>query len=398
MKPIESQKQNILIFGAGYVGTSLAVLFAQYHNVALIDLDKKKIKQLKNSISPIKDKLIQEYLSSKKLNLRLSTSYKEFFKESDIIILAVPTNFMEEINSFDTSIIEDLIESFSKLIVTDSEKKTVIIKSTVPIGLTTKLNKIYKNLNIFFIPEFLREGKALHDNLYPSRIVIGSDASECAQEYGNLFKSIALNNPKIFKMSASEAESVKLFANTYLATRVSFFNEIDTFCMEENLNPKNIIDGISSDTRIGNFYNNPSFGYGGYCLPKDTRQLLSNLDQIPNELIKATIESNKKRKEYIAKKIIEKNPKVVGIYRLVMKSGSDNFRDSAIIDIIKILELNSIHIIVFEPLLNDLQDFNICNNLEEFKSCSELIITNRNDKVLNDVKEKIFSRDIYNDN
>ena len=398
MKLKESQKKNVLIFGAGYVGTSLAVLFAQSHYVTLIDLDDKKIKQLKNCISPIQDDLIQEYLSSKKLNLQASTSYANFFKESEIIILAVPTNFIEEINSFDTSIIEGLIKSISKLTLIGSERKTVIIKSTIPIGFTDKLNKIYKNLNIIFIPEFLREGMALYDNLYPSRIIIGSDAPECADVCGDLFKSVALNNPEVIKMSSSEAESVKLFANTYLANRVSFFNELDSFCIEKNLNPKNIIDGISSDSRIGNFYNNPSFGYGGYCLPKDTKQLLSNYDDTPNDLIKAIIASNKTRKEYIAKKIIEKNPKIVGIYRLTMKSGSDNFRDSAILDIIKILELNSIHIIVFEPLLDDSKDLNICNNLEEFKSYSELIITNRKDKTLNDVKEKVYTRDIYNDN
>jgi UDPglucose 6-dehydrogenase len=386
---------KILIFGAGYVGMSLAILLADKFKVLIFDVDNVKVKKINDKEYPIIDSLLDNFLSTKKLDLKAINSFTEHLSISDLIILALPTNYDEKSNQFDTTILNNTLNTLDKY----SFNKPIIIKSTIPIGYTVDVKKIYPNLNIIFVPEFLREGKALKDNLYPSRIVIGG-IEEKTREVAEVFNSIAINNPDIFFMSSAEAEAVKLFANTYLAIRISFFNELDSYCLENKIDTKNIINGISSDPRIGNGYNNPSFGYGGYCLPKDTKQLLANYKNIPQELFSAVIKSNIKRKEFIAQKIINKNPKVVGIYRLIMKAGSDNFRESAITDVISNLENHNIKIVIYEPLIKN-KNFNnwvVINSLKEFKQSSDIIIANRNDESLSDVAIKVFTRDIFGDN
>lgn len=386
---------KILIFGAGYVGMSLAILLADKFKVLIFDVDNVKVKKINDKEYPIIDSLLDNFLSTKKLDLKAINSFTEHLSISDLIILALPTNYDEKSNQFDTTILNNTLNTLDKY----SFNKPIIIKSTIPIGYTVDVKTIYPNLNIIFVPEFLREGKALEDNLYPSRIVIGG-IEEKTREVAEVFNSIAINNPDIFFMSSAEAEAVKLFANTYLAIRISFFNELDSYCLENKIDTKNIINGISSDPRIGNGYNNPSFGYGGYCLPKDTKQLLANYKNIPQELFSAVIKSNIKRKEFIAQKIINKNPKVVGIYRLIMKAGSDNFRESAITDVISNLENHNIKIVIYEPLIKN-KNFNnwvVINSLKEFKQSSDIIIANRNDESLSDVAIKVFTRDIFGDN
>lgn len=386
---------KILIFGAGYVGSSLAILLAEKFKVLVFDVDDVKVKKINNKESPIIDSLMDSFLRTKELNLKGINSFEEHLSTSDLIILALPTNYDEISNQFDTTILNNTLNSLDKY----SFNKPIVIKSTIPIGYTLNLKKLYPNLNIIFVPEFLREGKALEDNLYPSRIIIGG-IEEKTRKVAEVFNKIAINNPDIFFMSSSEAEAVKLFANSYLATRISFFNELDSYCLEKGINTKNIINGISSDPRIGTGYNNPSFGYGGYCLPKDTKQLLANFEKIPQGIFSAVVKGNAKRKEFIAQKIVDKNPKVVGIYRLIMKEGSDNFRESAIIDIIGLLEKHNIKIIIYEPLIKK-KNFNnriIVNSLKEFKQSSDIILTNRNNKDLSDVAIKVFTRDIFGDN
>jgi len=386
--------KKILVFGAGYVGSSLSVLLAEYFHVVLVDIDEEKIKKIQKKQRPINEPLLQEFLNEKSLDLSATTSYKEDLTTSDLVILALPTNYDEVANFFDTSILDKVLTDINAI----NSNATVIIKSTIPIGFTEKVSKAFPKLSIFFAPEFLREGCAIEDNLYPSRIVIGS-RQEKATAIAEIFLKIAKNNPEVFYMSPTEAEAVKLFANTYLAMRVSFFNELDSFGLENSLSTKNIIDGVSSDLRIGKGYNNPSFGYGGYCLPKDTKQLLSNYATIPQAIFGAVVESNMLRKEFIASKILEKNPKLVGIFRLVMKKGSHNFRESAIFDVMELLQASGIELLVYEPILNeDDRNFEVTNDLEGFKKNCDLILANRMEKVLLDVSDKVFTRDIYGDN
>lgn len=388
--------KRIVIFGAGYVGSSLGVLLAQKYEVIIIDTDPIKVNKINTKQSPIKDDLIEEYLGSKDLNISANISYSNYIKSSDLIILALPTSFDELSGNFDTSILETVLSELNKL----KYKSDIVIKSTIPIGFTTRVRQELPYLNITFVPEFLREGMALSDNLYPSRIIIG-DTKDKTNEIANTFSSVAKNSPDVLFMKSEEAEAVKLFANTYLATRISFFNELDTFAIEKNLDTKNIIDGLSLDPRIGDYYNNPSFGYGGYCLPKDTKQLLNSYKNIPQEIFSAVINSNASRKKFIVEKVLNKNPVTVGIYKLAMKKESDNYRESAILDIIKMLKDNHKKIIVFDPLLSSSKnypDFKISNDIDSFKKEVDVILANRMDKELIDVKSKVFSRDLYGKN
>ena len=389
--------KNIGVIGLGYVGVSLAVLLSKKNKVIAHDIDSTKVNLLKNKLSPIKDDEITNFLTNESLDLVATLSLKDAVINSHTVILALPTNFCDKSNSFDTNIIEKLIPSILKI----NNDILIVIKSTVPIGFTTKMVKKYSSKRIIFSPEFLREGSALYDNLYPSRIIIGGD-SKLSEFFLNIMKfSAAKKEVDTLLMSSDEAEAVKLFSNTYLAMRVAYFNELDNFALSKNLNTKNIIDGMSKDPRIGNFYNNPSFGYGGYCLPKDTKQLLSNFDNVGQSLIESIIESNQIRKEVLIQDIIKKSPKVVGIYRLQMKSGSDNFRFSSIHDIMKGISAANIDIVVFEPTIEDdsFLNYKIENRLEVFKDISSLIVANRNNNNdLNDVKSKLYTRDVYKNN
>ena len=385
--------KKIAVIGAGYVGSSLGVLLAQHYEVALIDKDHNKINAINNSQHLLGEPLMQDYLNQKKLNLIATDSFQECL-DSQLVILALPTNYNPETNFFDTSILESMLYELSEF----AYKGVVVIKSTIPIGFTHRMQELFPNLPIIFVPEFLREGKALIDNMNPSRIVIG-DKSDNAKAIAKIFLSIAEITPPVLFMNSTEAEAVKLFANTYLATRVSFFNELDTFALENGLNTKDIIDGVSKDPRIGEGYNNPSFGYGGYCLPKDTKQLLSNFENIPQGIFKSVIESNVLRKDFIAQKILSLNLNIIGIHRLVMKKGSDNFRESAIFDIMQILKKKGMTLIVFEPLLSvDHPEFQVTHDLSYFKATSDIILTNRMDEELMDVHVKVFTRDIYGEN
>ena len=388
---------NITIVGAGYVGLSLAILISQKYNVKLFDIDKKKISDLNNKKSPINDKEINSFLKEKKLYLE-ATSDKNFaYKKTDFIIIATPTDYNHSQGTFDVSSVEGVIKDA----ISYNPDAYIIIKSTIPVGFTNKMRSHFNTENITFSPEFLREGSALYDNLYPSRIIVG-DNDKRAITFAEILtecSSVSTKQIKILYMKPSEAEAVKLFANTYLAMRVSFFNELDSFAQSHILSTKNIIEGVSSDNRIGNFYNNPSFGYGGYCLPKDTKQLLSNFDNIPNSIIKAIIDSNETRKEFIANTIINKQPKSIGVFRLTMKSGSDNFRESAVLDVIKKLQKNKIDIYLYEPELDDqIENMILVNNLKEFIEKSDLIIANRMSTELLSVKEKVYTRDLFGEN
>ncbi len=392
-KLTKDTKSEIVVIGAGYVGSSLGVLLAQNYEVALIDKDPIKVNKINNKKSPIDEPLMQEYLDKKELTLKAFSSFNKF-TDFELAILALPTNYDPIGNIFDTSILESVLSSLCKY----NFKGIVVIKSTIPIGFSKKMQEIYPNLTIIFVPEFLREGNALSDNIHPSRIVVGSKSKK-AFEVGEMFLSIAKNTPKVLYMDYAEAEAVKLFANTYLATRVSFFNELDSFALEHNLNAKDIIEGISLDPRIGEMYNNPSFGYGGYCLPKDSKQLLANYKNIPQGIFKAVVESNSLRKSYIARKILELNPMNIGIYRLIMKKGSDNFRESAIFDVIQILKNQGKTLMVFEPLLSEnYAEFKVTHDLTLFKTASDIILANRMDRELMDVATKVFTRDIYGEN
>lgn len=393
-------KQNkiITVIGLGYVGTSMSVLLSQYNKVQAVDIDTKKVEMINNKISPVKDEQIQLYLDTMPLDLKATTDLGDAHKNTDIYIIATPTNYDEDIKFFDTISVEQTIKNINLV----NPEACIIIKSTIPIGFTAKLQKKYPSNIIIFSPEFLREGRALYDNLYPSRIVIGSKLNE-GKEFANLLlessKKEQENIPVIFSGS-NEAEAIKLFSNTYLAMRVAYFNELDSYSERNNLNTKEIIDGVCSDDRIGDHYNNPSFGYGGYCLPKDTKQLLQNFDGIPNNIIQSIVDANETRKEYIANLILKKNPSTVGVYRLIMKQGSDNFRASSIIDVMNKIGSNGIKIIIFEPSVKEktFNNFEVSNDLNYFKSCSDCIITNRIDGELKDVMHKVFSRDLYGDN
>ena len=386
---------KITVAGSGYVGMSISTLLSQKNLVTVFDIDESRVKKINNRQSTVRDELIDEYLLKKELNLTATNNQDVAYKDADFVLMALPTDFDEKENSFDTSILDQEIKS----VIEKNNKCFVIIKSTIPIGHTNNLRNIFNTNRILYSPEFLREGNALADNLNPSRIIVG-DYTEEAQIFGKLLKSVSKNNSNLIYMSSSEAESVKLFSNSYLAMRVAFFNELDSFALSKNLKTKNIIDGMSMDNRIGSDYNNPSFGYGGYCLPKDTKQLLSNFDNVPQSLIKSIVDSNKKRKDFIADKIINSGKKTIGFYRLIMKSGSDNFRAAAIQGIIKRIKNSKIKMYIYEPLLDDeeFDNVSVIKDIEEFKSRSELIITNRISEDLKDVSEKIFSRDIFLNN
>jgi UDPglucose 6-dehydrogenase len=385
--------KKIAIFGAGYVGSSLGVLLAQLFEVVLIDKDLSKVTKINKKQSPLDEPLMQDYFNEKELNLVASDSFKEYL-DCELAILALPTNYDAETNFFDTSIIESVLYELNDSVFSG----VVVIKSTIPIGFTKRMQELYPNLFIIFVPEFLREGKGLIDNLNPSRIVVGNK-NDNAKVIAEIFMSIAENSPPVLFMDSTEAEAVKLFANTYLATRVSFFNELDSFALEHGLNTEDIINGVSTDPRIGEGYNNPSFGYGGYCLPKDTKQLLANYENIPQGIFKSVVESNSLRKNFIAQKILSSNPNIIGIHRLVMKKGSDNFRESAIFDVMQILKNEGKTLIVFEPLLSENRaEFQVTHDLNYFKATSDIILTNRMDEELMDVQSKVFTRDIYGEN
>ena len=384
---------KIAVAGTGYVGLSIATLLSQNNEVVALDIIKEKVDMINNRISPIKDEEIEKYFKEKKINLKATLDYKEAFENAEFIVISTPTNYDDEKNFFDTSSVEDIIEK----VISMNIDTTMVVKSTIPVGFIENMKKKYNIDNIMFSPEFLREGKALYDNLHPSRIIVG-EKSKRAEVFANLLKECSLDGdtPVLF-MDSTEAEAVKLFANTYLALRVSYFNELDTYAELKGLNTKDIIEGIGLDPRIGSHYNNPSFGYGGYCLPKDTKQLLANYDHVPQNLIEAIVKSNKTRKRHISDMILERKPNVVGIYRLTMKTGSDNFRSSAIQDVIKNLKQSNVDIIIYEPTLNE-EQFDGCmlvNDIEKFKSISDVILANRLDDNIKSVSEKIYSRDLY---
>ena len=382
---------KIAVAGTGYVGLSLATLLSNKNEVKAYDIVEEKVNKINKRISPIKDKEIEEYFKNKKLNLKATTDYKEAFKEAQFVIISTPTNYDEVTNYFDTSSVEDIIEK----VISINKDATIVIKSTIPVGFTDKVKEKYKIENIFFSPEFLREGHALYDNLYPSRIIVGSD-TERGKRFVSLLEECSLKEDIPVKyMTSTEAEAVKLFANTYLAVRVAFFNEVDTYAEVKHLNTKNIIEGVCLDPRIGDNYNNPSFGYGGYCLPKDTKQLLANYKDVPQNMIEAVVKSNETRKEHIVNMILAKNPKVVGIYRLTMKSNSDNFRASAILDIITKLKLKNVDIVIYEPTIKDYYDLRVENDIEKFKEISDIIVANRISNDILDVNDKVYTRDLF---
>lgn len=387
-------KKKIIVAGLGYVGTANAVLLAQNSDVYCYDLDQNKLSNLSNKISPIEDADIQYYLENKKLFLHTINDLKDFQGDPDFVIISTPTNYNPDTNYFDTSAVDSVIE----LVNNTFNNTVIIIRSTLPIGFTDSSQIKNPKNEIIFVPEFLREGKALYDSLHPSRIVIGSH-SDKGREFANLLLNSSKDrNVKILFTNAAEAESSKLFANAFLALRVSFFNELDTFAAQKNLNTKEIIDAVSLDPRIGNFYNNPSFGYGGYCLPKDTKQLLRNFDNVPQAIFEAIVKSNTIRKDYLSDLISLKSSGTIGVFRLIMKEGSDNIRDSSIQGIIKRIQKKGIKVVIYEPILDSETYLNckLINDLEEFKKISSLIICNRLSNEISDVKEKLFTRDIFN--
>ena len=391
---------NIAVAGVGYVGMSLAVLLAQHNHVSAVDTVPEKVELINKRQSPIQDEYIEKYLAEKELDLQATTDGKEAYCQADIVIIATPTNYDMVKNYFDTSSVESVIE----MVLSVNTHATIVIKSTIPVGYTESVREKYQTDRIIFSPEFLRESKALYDNLYPSRIIVATDKSDekqlkASQQFAELLQEGAIKEdiPVLFP-GFSEAEAIKLFANTYLALRISFFNELDTYAESRNLNTQDIIKGVSLDERIGDHYNNPSFGYGGYCLPKDTRQLLSNFGEVPNSIMKAVVDANVTRKDFIAARILEREPKVVGIYRLTMKTDSDNFRQSSIQGVIRRLESSGVSLIIYEPVLRDCKTFmgaKVINNLDRFKELSDIIVANRFSNEIEDVSEKVYTRDIY---